>query len=56
MWNFYLVGRIEGVRGWGRWVRTVWVEDGGLECHFGRKERVFRGESEVGAVEASCCV
>lgn len=44
-------GGVQGVRG-----RTVWVEDGGLECHFGGKKRVFRGEGEVGAVESSCCV
>ena len=36
--------------------RTVWMEDGGLECHFGGEERVFGGEGEVGAIETSCCV
>ena len=37
-------------------MRTVWVENWGLECHFGGKVRVFGGEGEVGAVESSCCV
>ena len=48
---FCLIGRAEGMR-----VRTIRVENRGLERHFWGKERVFGGEGEVGAVETSCGV
>lgn len=56
-WVGWVGGWGKGGRGSGKaggTLRTIRMEDWGFERHFGREERVFRWEFEVGAEETAC--